>query len=214
MKKEEHGDFEYVKLEEDDDIELFRKTFGLVLYQVENGFICVNYNEGFAFKFELDKKEWALMDYKKLPNLEDSLDDVEATEVYKKYPPFDAIDKYKEDKANKKLAYWAEQRKNTKRKVIGWMPTYDNPLIGRQTDEKIAALINDIAEHDYFFGGDDIDLVPIFDDKTCLDFSSSGWGEIEALANNMGDDFAYSMYKNACMLVPPFRMPKEGYYKK
>lgn len=214
MKKEEHGDFEYIKLEEDDDFELFRKTFGLVLYLINNVLYCVNHNEGFALSYNIDKKEWVVIDYKSVPNSKKYLNDDEAMKIWKKIPPFDAIDKYKEEKAAKKLAYWNELRKTTKRKVIGWVELYTHPKFAKQTDDKVAALINDIAEHDYFFGGDDIELVPMFDDGTCLDFSSSGWGEVEALANQMGGDYDYSMYKNASLLNPPFRMPKEGMYKK
>ena len=213
MKKEKHGDFEFVRLEEDDDVELFRKTFGLVLYKIENTLYCVNHNECFALLLTSDGNEWVVTDYDEIPYQEECLSDEEAKEVWKKNPPFDAIEKYKKDKANKKLAYWNELRKNTKRKVIGWVDPYEHPKFGERNDAKVAALINDIAEHNYYFGGDDIELVPMFDDGTCLDFSSSGWGEIEALANGMGGDFDYAMYKNASMLKPPFRMPKEGKYK-
>lgn len=213
MKKEKHDGFEYVQLEEEDDVELFRKTFGLVLYRIENTLYCVNHNQCFALLLTIDN-QWVVTDYDEVPFQEECLSDEEAKEVWKKYPPFDAIDKYKEDKANKKLSYWNELRKNTKRKVIGWVDPCMHPKFGEQNDAKVAALINDIAEHDYFFGGDDIELVPMFEDGTCLDFSSSGWGEIEALANNMGGDFDYSMFKNSSLLKPPFRMPKEGMYKK
>ena len=213
MKKTKDGDLEYITLEEGDDFELFQKTFGLVLYRIDNTLYCVNHNECFALLLLKDSNEWVLIDYDEVPYIEDSLSEEEANEAWKKTPPFDAIVKYKKEKAEKKLAYWAEQRKNTKRKVIGWVDPYEQPKFGKQTDDKIAALINDIAEHDYFFGGDDIEIVPMFDDGTCLDFSSSGWGEIQALANGMGGDYDYSMYKNASMLNPPFRKPKEGKYK-
>ena len=116
MKKEEHGDFEYIKLEEDDDFELFRKTFGLVLFKAKKALYCANYNEGFALKFDVDTRTWSIVDYDTLPSQEEVLNDEDSNLIWKKCPPFEAIDKYKEEKAAKKLAYWNELRKTTKRK--------------------------------------------------------------------------------------------------
>lgn len=214
MKKEKHGDLEYVQLEEGDDVELFRKTFGLVLFRTNGVLYCANYEEGFALKLFVDKNEWFVIDFEELPEQEYVLEDEEAKEIYKKLPPFETIDKYKEDKAKKVLEYWDEKRKTTRRKVIGWIEPDSETLFGEADDYMIAAIINDIAEHNYYFGGDDLEIVPMFEDHICLDFSSSGWGKIEALANGLGGDYDYSLYKNASMLKPPFRRPKEGIYKK
>ena len=52
--------------EEEDDAELFRKTFGLVLYRIENTLYCVNHNQCFALLLTIDN-QWVVTDYDEVP---------------------------------------------------------------------------------------------------------------------------------------------------
>ena len=214
MKKEVNNGIEIIKFEDGDDMEFLSKIIGLTLFKNNNILYCANYQDNYALVFDDSKKMWKPFDIEKISGSEIELSDDESMKIFKAYPPFDAFEEMKKDRANKKLEYWNKKRKTTKEKVIGWAYPSENTKYGEATDDKIAAIINDIVAHNYYFGGDELDVVPIFEDNTCLDFSSRGWGNIEALANNMAGDYDYSYFYSASLLKPPFRTPDIGIYKK
>ena len=201
------------KIEDDsnqnEDDSVFNSRIGniLILRDKDKNFFCCEYPTRNCLIFDFTKKVW------KPYKIEDAPDDVEYLEfeeikdICRSYPPFEMLDKVSKARAKKRLERWEKRRKSTKRKVIGWAYSVDDFTetdVNNDKDykDKIAALINDVAEHGYLFTGDVIDLIPIFDDRTYLTLSSRGWGDLLALSHGEADDLAYSMY--AYTLKDPF----------
>lgn len=217
MKKTKCGDFDLIKFEEGDDITFFAKTINLCLSVDDDGVLyCQEFYKNRAVAYDKSEGVWKRIDLNAVPENAKTLSDEEANEVYKNNPPFDALDEIKKEAENKRLKFWQELRATTKRKVIGWAYPTDKVKVENCDDEKTAALVNDIVEHGYFFTGDCIDLLPIFDDYTCTDFSSRGWGGIIALSKDDGDEMAYTNYAWNGLYedISSFKYPKRGFYER
>jgi len=219
MKRIKDGDVSYIKFEDGDDIDFIAKIISLLLYSDNEGNLyCEDYHAKRAVFFSHTTKKWKPIEFDSYDR--DALkhiDSEEAEPIYKEYPPFDALDAIRHDKTSATFTYWAKKRQETPRKVVGWVYYLDArafPVTDDEDDSHTAALINDIVEHQYYFGGDQMDMMPIFDDGTTIDFSSRGWGWVVAASLNEFDEMSYSTYAFTGWLPEEIdvRMPEIGPY--
>lgn len=213
-KKKINENFDGIQFEEGDDVDFFAKCISLILmHNPEGDYYCWDYATQRVIMYSEKRKCWErypfddYMDYPEVPR-------EEALEFYKEHPPFALLEEMENEHEQEILKEWDDLRNKTPHKVVGWIYRI-NGLYKRANDEDglySAALINDIDEHQYAFAGQSIDLVPIFEDGTFIDFSSRGWGHILALAYREAKDFSYSGY--AFYGFDHTNYPDEGTYDK
>lgn len=105
-----------------------------------------------------------------------------------------------------------------KYEVIGWASCYEDryPFHDPITASVDAAIIKDIREHGYLFGGDrHEDYCPVLNDGTKASYSWRGWGRIIALAYGEEGEYSYmcgymdSMIKPKARKYPDMRFPND-----
>lgn len=100
-------------------------------------------------------------------------------------------------------------------KVIGWTKCTDKRFQSyNQSREAYEALIKDIRENGYKFGGDaHEEYTPVFNDGTAARFSWRGWGGVmaDAWQPNNPDPYKYSLYyMNENLKPSAIKYPKTG----
>ena len=119
--------------------------------------------------------------------------------------------------------YWLDKRKNTPFKVIGWTSTnsfQEFSPADPNFDDYFAAAINDIAEHHWLFPGDNVIRLPVFNDfRTFRPLPAKMIGLLMALANDIYDEYGYSLFtwyermEDDCR-DDDIKYPPEGPYNK
>lgn len=223
MKEKKINDiFSTIQLEKDDDFELFAKSVGTSLYVDNTGNMLCFYsalNETRVVAFDSLKKEWYPLNKEEIDKLDLDkyilLSFEDSMKIYKDYPPFEALEFLKNQKAIERLKIVLKLRKTTPHRVIGWTDYVASRERANDVDDSyFAAVINDVAKHQYFFYGDTIDLVPVFEDNTYIDYSSRGWGDIIALSKNKAGDYDYSLYAWHGENYSGLKEPPMGFYEK
>lgn len=95
-----------------------------------------------------------------------------------------------------------------KYEVIGWTysGTQTYPMHKDITACVDAAIIKEIREHGYFFGGDvHENYCPVLNDGTYVSYSWRGWGRIMALAHGNQDDLGYMIAYMEDLIDPAVR---------
>ena len=200
MEKFTKGDFDYIKFEEGDNIEEFLKTFALILFaDKEKNLYCFNYVSCRAVRFDAKQYKWVIDDRKEIEDFKDieQVDEELAKLIFKAIPPYDCFLEYDRVEEEKTLQYYDDLRKNTPKKVIGWLKEpYDyEPADSAEGDDIYgAAIINDIVEHNYFFVADWMQLIPVFNDGTYLELSSRSMGFLIGISRRQAKELDYVDY--------------------
>jgi len=101
-----------------------------------------------------------------------------------------------------------------KYKVIGWIDAdiENYPYHKGITPPVRAAIVKDIREHGYLFGGDAHETrLPLLNDGTCVSYSWRGWGGVMAEAHGEKGELSY-MFAYMDMLIDPkkIKYPSTG----
>ena len=229
MKKTERNGITYLQPETDEDLDYILLTNSLLFFKDEDGNLyCEDYVSNLLVVFIKNKNCWEVCSKEEKEQVKQNKTfDVSFDKTWKEFEsksllPLQALKEAKEIANKEYEEYWKDKRDHPKRKVIGWTDQEDLPFLPIEpddNDEHFAALVNDIYDHGYFFAGDEIELIPIFDDYRTLHLSSRSMGQAMALANGDGDSMAYALYAWAGRLYDDYDMddtvlPNNGPYRK
>jgi len=216
MKKTElNKDFDAIQIEEGDDIFFVAEILNKAIYEDETGNLyCADFYLNRVAVFNQTDKKWQPGPKNIIRELDNyrKLDDEEAMRVFKNNPPFDCFKEMENQHADKLSKHYLKLRKETKHEVIGWTDNVRGRKQANDSDDLyFAALLNDISKNQYDFSGDEMYLIPVFEDGTYLDFSSRGWGGVLAASRYQFQDMAYSAYT---FMYKGKKYPEKGFYKK
>ena len=222
MKKYSKGDFDYIKFDTDEEIEDFVKTVSLLFFVDKDGTLyCFDYYQRRSVRFDKNSYKWVMDSKCDLDDFEgfDEVDEETAKALFKSIPPFECFGEMEVLAEQETLKYYEKVRKETPRKVVGWLSRVSDYI--EADDNQVfysAAIINDIIEHNYFFVADWMNLIPVFDDGTYLCLSSRSMGYLIAISKNEAKDFSYVRYAFGQEFWDEddsfFNIPKEGLYEK
>lgn len=141
---------------------------------------------------------WTVMEKMPSDDLLGIIQREEKEDVLLHHSPVGVFDELEKQEAEKQLASLDRARKNTQRRVIGWDKDYNVDCyfaVDEDRDEEyVAALVNEIAQHGYEFSGEEIDLIPIFDDYRAMELYARSWGRVMAMAHGEDGNFAHVNY--------------------
>lgn len=229
MKKETKGDFTYLQPETKEDFNYLVATNGLLFFtDKDNNLYCEDFlNNVYVV---LNKEKWVVLSNQEIKDIEaKEKDDVDFDKTWQKLKennllPLEAINEGRNIRNNQYQEYWEETKQNKERRVIGWASIFNYPFANIReaeddNNEHFSALIRDIADNEYLFAGDEIELMPIFDDFTTLHLSSRVMGQAVALAHGYNDSMDYALFAWAGRLYDDLyddferELPNEGPYE-
>ena len=221
MKRIKNGNNTYIKFEEGDDLDFIARTISMFLYVDKDGnYICEEYDTKRAVLYDHLKKKWEPIPFESYDRDQlTQIMDEDKDNLLKVIPPFEVLDSIRNQQSNETGLYWAKKRQETKRKVIGWVYASDYKDYQQANDDDdsyAAALINDIVEHQYYFAGDMMEYMPLFDDGKYVNYSSRGWGYIISISREEYDEMDYSTYAFSGWLpdLEKRKYPEIGPYQK
>ena len=156
----------------------------------------------FELAFLYQDNDWKEVEFASVPKEGESVD---LDEIYENYAGVKLWMRLKE--AEMRICVEEDERvlalaKETKRKIIGWAyyPYGGKLLINKEkSDEVYAAVVKDVIEHGYLFSGEafqTLDMFPVLEDYTYVDFSRRGFGALMALCHDEHGPFAYAAYSD------------------
>lgn len=204
MKKEKKGNVTFLQAETDEDIDYLFLTNGLIFFRdKKKKLYCEDYLSNVYVVF--NNNEWIVLSDQEIAEVKKlEKEDVEFHEMWQQLKekntlPIDAINEGRKIRNSQYQEYWNENKKNVQRKVIGWASIFSFPFANLvetddEDDSHFSALVRDISECNYLFAGDEIELIPIFDDYTVLHLSSRMMGQAMALAHGYNDPMDYALF--------------------
>ena len=213
--------FDYVKFNTLEELKEYVQTGNLTLYADKDEVLyCFDWYFRRTVRFDKEAYKWVIDKRKTFDEFKDmeKLGKEEFNKIIQAIPPFDAFREYETLEANKTIEYYNNLRKQTDKKVIGWVSKTKGYRPANDKNELYsAAILNDIIEHKYFFVADWNQLIPVFEDKKYLDLSSRAMGFLIALSRGEADDFSYVDYAFGEPFFFEeddfFNKPQEGLYK-
>ena len=172
----------------------------------------------FELAFQYEDGDWKEVGFKSIPEEGEKVDEDAVYDEFNGPLLLKRIQETEERICAEEDKRVIELAKNTKRKIIGWAfyPYGGKLLINKEkSDEVYAAVVKDVLTHGYFFSGEafqNLDMFPILEDYTYVDFSRRGFGALMALTHGDHGPFAYARYSDEVEPWEDAVTPEAGLY--